>query len=576
MNRLSFFGPKTVISTRFRSVFTAAMFSMVSAYTLILTDNVAAGQLVSKEAVMSMTLVFPLITFIIFVSYLIADGLVMMISYAMGRGDRRQVDNLFSLGVLSALGTGILFTAGMYLLRQDILSFWHISPHLMSYASDYYNGLLFYAPLMFLNVFFYTVFVAEGQERVCVIGSVCAFMVNVVLDILLCLHIGVMGVSIATSCGLGASILVQLYFLHGHRSRLHFHWYWNTREVLRGIFFSFYHSLDTLLLAILPVALTHCVLAHFDEAHIIVVTVVVNLLTLIIAIYTGIVDCLQPMICQYHAENNLHSIQKTMTTGIRVTSLVSLLLIAAGMAGAGILPQLFGVKDAQMVAEVAAAVRCFLIFIVFLGCTLMYSNYYIYIERRNYGALLKAILLLGLPWLGMEIGASSSLNGMFLGTSAAFLAAFGLNCWWTRQEGLLFLDTDILNRQYSYDVDCTANAVVALSQQVEQVLAGRGISPRRCNRVALLIEEIGVHASERAAGIPFQMEFSILLGKRPDDDITMIIRDNGAPYDIFQKTEQGKYTFREYFIDSITTSFPRRTYWISGDENRMILVVGSL
>ena len=72
------------------------------------------------------------------------------------------------------------------------------------------------------------------------------------------------------------------------------------------------------------------------------------------------------------------------------------------------------------------------------------------------------------------------------------------------------------------------------------------------------------------------MEFSILLGKRPDDDITMIIRDNGAPYDIFQKTEQGKYTFREYFIDSITTSFPRRTYWISGDENRMILVVGSL
>ncbi|MBQ1890200.1 MAG: polysaccharide biosynthesis C-terminal domain-containing protein, partial [Selenomonas sp.] len=412
MNRLSFFGPKTVISTRFRSVFTAAMFSMVSAYTLILTDNVAAGQLVSEEAVMSMTLVFPLITFIIFVSYLIADGLVMMISYAMGRGDRRQVDNLFSLGVLSALGTGILFTAGMYLLRQDILSFWHISPHLMSYASDYYNGLLFYAPLMFLNVFFYTVFVAEGQERVCVIGSVCAFMVNVVLDILLCLHIGVMGVSIATSCGLGASILVQLYFLHGHRSRLHFHWYWNTREVLRGIFFSFYHSLDTLLLAILPVALTHCVLAHFDEAHIIVVTVVVNLLTLIIAIYTGIVDCLQPMICQYHAENNLHSIQKTMTTGIRVTSLVSLLLIAAGMAGAGILPQLFGVKDAQMVAEVAAAVRCFLIFIVFLGCTLMYSNYYIYIERRNYGALLKAILLLVLPWLGMDTGANYSLNGM--------------------------------------------------------------------------------------------------------------------------------------------------------------------
>lgn len=576
MKQLKFFGPKTVISTRFRSVFTAAMFSMVSAYTLILTDNVAAGQLVCEEAVMSMTLVFPLITFIIFISYLITDGLVMMISYAMGKGDREQIDNLFSLGVLSSLGTGILFSIGMYLLRMNILSFWNISPHLMSYASDYYAGLLFYAPLMFLNVFFYTVFVAEGQERVCVIGSIFAFIINVMLDILLCLHIGVIGVSIATSSGLGASILVQLYFLHSQHSHLHFRWYWNTREVLRGIFFSFYHSLDTLLLALLPVALTRCVLVHFDEAHIIAVTVVVNLLTLIIALYTGIVDCLQPMVCQYHAENNLHSIKKTMATGIRVTILVSLLLIAAGMAGAGFLPLLFGVKDDQLAIEVAAAVRCFLIFIVFLGCTLMYSNYYIYIEKRNYGALLKTILLLGLPWLGMEAGASYSLNGMFLGTSAAFAAAFFLNCWWTRRQGLLFLDADTLSRQYSYDIDCTRDAVLTLSQQAEQTLASRGVSSRRCSRIALLIEELGVHASERAAGIPFQMEFSFLLGKQPDEDITMIIRDNGAPYDILRKAEQGKYSFREYFIESITAKFPRRTYWSSGDENRMILVIGSL
>ena len=100
MSRFSFWGEKTVISTRFRSVFAAAMFSMASAYVLILTDNVAAGQLVGENAVVSMTLVFPLITFIIFVSYLIADGLAMMLSYAQGRGDRERVNQLFSMGVL--------------------------------------------------------------------------------------------------------------------------------------------------------------------------------------------------------------------------------------------------------------------------------------------------------------------------------------------------------------------------------------------------------------------------------------------------------------------------------------------
>lgn len=574
MKGLSFFGPKTVISTRFRSVFTAAMFSMVSAYTLILTDNVAAGQLVGEGAVMSMTLVVPLITFIIFVSYLIADGLAMMLSYAMGRGDREQVDRLFSMGVLLALGMGALFVAGMWGLRTQLLAFWDISPQLMGYAQDYYTGLLLYAPLLFLNVFFYTVFVAEGQERVCVIGAICTFVVNALLDILLCLKIGVMGVGIATTCGLGASILVQLYFLQGGRSRLHFRWYWKTQDVLHGIFYSFYHSLDTLLLALLPAALSNCVLDHFNESHIIVVTVTVNLLTLIVALYTGLVDCLQPMVCQYHAEKNLHSIQKTMAVGLRATNIISLSLMALGMVLAGFLPQLFGVRDEAIIAEASMAVRWFLLFIVFLGCTLMYSNYYIYIEKRNYGACLKVLLLLGFPYIGMELGADYSLSGMMLGTSAGFLAAYGFNLWWTRKSGSLFLDREMLARQYSYDIDCSVDAVMSLSRQVEDTMTKLGLSVRRTKLLSLLVEEIGLFANQRAAGNLFQLEFSLLLGAKNEENITVIVRDNGAPYDLLKGTKQGTYSFREYFIESITAKFPRRRYWESGDENRMTLVIG--
>jgi len=573
VSRFSLWGKKTVISTRFRSVFAAAMFSMASAYVLILTDNVAAGQLVGENAVVSMTLVFPLITFIIFVSYLIADGLAMMLSYAQGRGDRERVDRLFSMGVLLAAGMGILFVAGMYFFREELLAFWQISPQLLDCAGDYYDGLLFYAPLMFLNVFFYTIFVAEGQERVCVIGAVCTFVVNALLDIILCLQIGVMGVGIATSCGLLAAVLVQLYFLCGGRSRLHFRWYWNTRDVLSGIGYSFYHSLDTLLLSLLPVALSSCVLTHFGEAHMIIVTVAVNLLTLIIAIYTGLVDCLQPMICQYHAEENLHSIQKTMNIGIRATVLISLGLMVLGIAMAGFLPLLFGVKDEQLVEETAAAVRCFLLFIVFLGCTLMYSNYYIYIEKRNYGALLKVVLLLGFPYAGMELGAEYSLNGLWLGTGAAFAAAFIFNILWTRREGTLFLDREKLSRQYSYDVNSSQAEVVALSQRVDHDMSAAGVSKHQSKLLSVLVEEIGMHASRRAGSSSFQMEFSILLGDTPEE-ITMIVRDNGTPYDIIQTAEEGKYNFQDYFIESITVNFPRRSYLASGDENRMILRIG--
>ena len=566
-------GKRTVISTRFWLVFKAAMFSMMSAYLLILTDNVAAGQLVGEGAVMGITLVFPLVTFIIFMSYIIADGLVMKLSYAQGRGDRRQVDRLFSMGVMLALVTGFIFTIGMYCFRNELLSFWHISPQLLDFAGAYYDGLYLYAPFMFLNVFFYTVFVAEGQEQVCVIGAVCTFVVNFVLDIVLCLQIGVMGVGIASTSGLAASVLVQLYYLRGGRSRVHFCWYLNVKEVLWGIWYSCYHSMDTLLLALFPVALSSCVLSHFGEEHIIVVTVVVNLLTLIVALYTGVVDCLQPMVCQYYAEQNLHSIQKTMDIGIKMTVLISLLVTVMGMALAEVLPLLFGVKDQGMVQETAAAIRCFLLFTVFLGTTLMYSNYYIYIEKRNYGALVKLMLLLGLPYIGMQCGAAHSLNGMWLGTGGAFLAAWGLNYLLAGRSGWLFLDKEQLARQYSYDIDSVKEEVMEISRQVAEVLAARNIPSSRCMLLSLCVEEIGLHAAERAAGQNFQLEISLLLDRNPNGKITLLVRDNGQPCDILKITQTSRYSFREYFIESVTANLPYRRYLASGDENRLTLVI---
>ncbi|MBQ1615451.1 MAG: polysaccharide biosynthesis C-terminal domain-containing protein [Selenomonas sp.] len=573
MSSLFLPGKKTVITTRFWHVFKASMFSMLSAYLLILTDNITAGHLVGEQAVMGVTLVFPLVTFIIFMSYIIADGLAMKLSYAQGRGDRQQVDRLFSMGIILACAVGIVFTGGMYFFRETILSFWQISPQLLDYARDYYEGLYLYAPFTFVNVFLYTVFVAEGQAQVCVQGAVCTFVVNFILDILLCIKIGVIGVGIATTCGLAVAVLVQIYYLRGSRSRLHFSWYWNIKEVLGGIWYSCYHSLDTLLLALLPVALTSCVLTHFGEEHIIVVTVVVNLLTLIIALYTGIVDCLQPMVCQYHAEQNLHSIQKTMGIGIKTTVGISLLITLLAMALAEVLPLVFGVKDAVMVHETGAAIRCFLLFTVFLGSTLMYSNYYIYIEKRNYGAFLKIMLLLGLPYIGMECGAAYSFYGLWLGTGAAFLAAFVLNYLLAGRQGWLFLDKAQFSRQYSYDINSVKEEVMGTVRQMEEVLTARNIPSFRRMLLMLCIEEIGLHAAERAAGKNFQLEISLLLGREVTDKITLIVRDNGQPYDILKAVQEGRYSFREYFIDSVTTRLSYCRYLASGDENRLMLEI---
>jgi len=479
-----------------------------------------AGQIIGDEAVAAMTLIFPIFTMILFVAYLISDGLVMLASYAQGKGDREEVDRIFSLGIILSVCCGIIFFAMLFFWRDEILSFWEIFSELKFFANEYYSGIIFLSLLNLVSLFNYTIFFAEGMERACIIAASTAFIVNVILDIVLCKIIGVCGIGLATTFGTLVSIFVQIYYLTGGRSRLHFKWYWNFKKTLQGIIFSFYHTVDTLCISILPVLLSLQTINYFGEEKIIIVTVGVNLLTLILGIYTGIIDCMQPLICQYHAENNLHSVIKAMRIGMNATVVVSLMMIFAGMIFADFLPTMFGVKDEILADEAAVAMRYFLPFTIFLGCTQMLGNYYIYIEKINYGAFIKILMLLILPCIGMTIGGQFSLNIFWLSVGISFAVAYWINFIFTRSRvGLLMIDEENLSRQISYDINATFDEVMALTKKIDDELTQRKISDKVRNKIVLCVEEFGLHAVERAKKNIFQLEFSIFV----EDKITLIL-----------------------------------------------------
>ena len=142
---------KTVIGERFKSVFVASIASMVISYVLMLTDNIVAGQFVGEEAVAAMTLVSPMMILVFFLSYMVADGLAIMFSYAKGKSDQLKANQLFSMGMICSVVLGVVLTFILIVFRTEILSLWKISSELMSYAIEYYRGLMFIALPCILN-----------------------------------------------------------------------------------------------------------------------------------------------------------------------------------------------------------------------------------------------------------------------------------------------------------------------------------------------------------------------------------------------------------------------------------------
>ena len=539
----------TVISKRFKSVFVASIASMTISYVLILTDNIVAGQFVGDEAVAAMTLVSPIMTLIFFLSYMVADGLAMMFSYAKGRSDQDKANELFGMGVICSVVTGAVVTFILVIFRDEILSLWEISPELMNYAVEYYRGLMFVALPCILNIYFYTIYVAEGEENICVRASIAMFIVNMILDVALGYKIGVIGIGIATTIGNLVGFLFHVPYLFSKNCQLRFMKYWNGREFWQGIFYSWYHSMDTLCLALLPLIFSEYVILQFGEQELIVVTVIMNMLTLLIAIYTGIVDCLQPMVCQYHAEKALHSVRKTMHLGISTTIAVTLALILFSFIFAEFLPGLFGVtSEEQLYSDCVWAVRIFMLFTVFLGVTLMFGNYYIYIERLNLGAAIKFLLMLILPSAGMFLG-NFGLKFMWVGVGISFIIALIINLLMTRQNVLL-MDAKEYARQFSFDTVATREKLSELRTSLEKYLVKTKLEPKTFLRA--LTEEIFMIYASRAG--KFELEITII----PAERLTLIFRDNGT-------SEMPSSPL----LDKITS----KNYMISGDENKLVVII---
>ena len=547
---------QTVIGKRFRSVFVASLASMSISYVLILTDSIVAGQFVGEDAVAAMTLVSPLMTFVFFLSYMGADGLAMMFSYAKGHNDRAKANDLFGMGVIGSVALGVVLTIVFVAFDEKILSVWKISPELMTYALEYYHGLMFVPLPAILNIYFYTIYIAEGEEKICVQASAAMFVVNIVLDIVLGYKIGVV-------IGNLVSFLWHVPYLFSKKCQLKFVRYWNNREFAQGIFYSWYHSMDTLCLALLPLIFAEFTLRNFGEDYLIVVTVIINLISLLIAIYTGIVDCLQPMICQYHAENALHSVTKTMRLGISSTIAVTLAIIVFGMIFAEFLPGLFGVKHGEILyADCVLAARIFLPFTLFLGVVLMFANYYIYIERLNFGAVQKFLLLLILPSAGMFAGMYGQWQ-MWLGVGLSFVVSLLLNKLLTRNKfGLMLIDPRKLSQQFSFDTEASKENFGALMSALEKYFSRTKFALGRKNFLTAAIAEL-FHAYAFRNEKPFQLEISII---PTENAMTIIFRDNGTA----TSPLVGNLSPR---LRQIFDSVREKKYMIDGDENKLVVVV---
>jgi putative MATE family efflux protein len=187
-------------------------------------DTIFVGNGVGPDAIAGLTVVLPILIFIIAIALLTGIGAASIISRSLGKGDRERAliaaGNSFVINII----LNIIVISVFYLFMDEILRFLGASPEIMPYASDYLSIMLLGFIFFSLSINGNNLIRAEGKPRASMYVMLTGALLNIILDpiFIFVLGMGVRGAAIATVISQFCSTIFIFFFFRSKGSLYHF------------------------------------------------------------------------------------------------------------------------------------------------------------------------------------------------------------------------------------------------------------------------------------------------------------------------------------------------------------------
>jgi putative MATE family efflux protein len=187
-------------------------------------DTIYVGNGVGPEAIAGLTVVLPILIFIIAIALLTGIGAASIISRSLGKGNREKAliaaGNSFVINII----LNIIMITFFYFFMDKILRFLGASPEIMPYASDYLSIMLFGFIFFSLSINSNNLIRAEGKPRASMYVMLTGALLNIILDpvFIFVLGMGVRGAAIATVISQFFSIMFIFFYFRSKGSIYHF------------------------------------------------------------------------------------------------------------------------------------------------------------------------------------------------------------------------------------------------------------------------------------------------------------------------------------------------------------------
>lgn len=346
----------------------------------ILADTFFVSKALGSNGLTALNLAIPIYSFINGSGLMIGMGASTKYSIFKSQGNKEKANETFTNAtILTAFIASIFLLIGIFgsgflieLLGADNTVF--------EIGKTYLQVILLFAP-MFMNNNLLLCFIRnDGAPQLSMAAMIGGSLSNVILDYVFMfpLGMGIFGAAFATGLAPVVSILILLPFLLKKKNQFHFKKCRLSKKLSLEIFSSGLPSLITEVSSGIVIIIFNTIILNIaGNIGVAAYGVIANLSLVVIAIYTGIAQGIQPILSSNYGAKNKKNISDILKYAITTVFIISVCIYLCIFFGSETIVQIFNNEQNEILQNIAVTgLKIYFLACVFAGFNIVISVYF--------------------------------------------------------------------------------------------------------------------------------------------------------------------------------------------------------
>ena len=371
------------------------VFGMIGLSCYILADTFFISKGMGSDGLTALNIAIPIYSLMRGAGLMVGMGGAIRYSIYQSQGKQEKADNAFSVTLfLCAFFALIYFFMGL-LFAEPIARLLGAEGNVLTMTTTYLRVLLLFSPAFIYNDTMICFIRNDGAPSLSMTAMLMGSLSNIILDYVFIFTCGwgIFGAILATGLAPCISLLIQSSYIFRKKNKFHFHKPVFEKSLVGKIFSGGLPSLVTELSNGIVVLIFNFILLDISgNIGVAAYGVIANLSIVVMAVYTGIAQGVQPVVSKYFGMGNQKNVSSVLKYSLIAIGIISALMYAVIFFGADKITSIFNSENNSQLQKMAVyGLKIYFTASIFAGFNIVMSAFFTSVDNAKPGGIVSLL-----------------------------------------------------------------------------------------------------------------------------------------------------------------------------------------